>query len=692
MRLSAQTVTWSEADGPYTGSVNLLTVDPAGGVFVIIPSVGIYRSTDAGQSWQEVSGLGFSLEPCLIADSASNIYVGNLSSGLYESTDGGTSWHKTSLHGAATAAAILPGDRVCVGGLQTVSISTDQGKTWSASSQATSDPVEVLSVAGDDSGRIFAGFRAIPPTPASPPSGGGLFMSPDSGKTWINYGMDDTTIQSVAVARNGLVFIDAASSIFSAMHPPIPRQGTNWSLDQAGIPLAANVLGVQNDASGDVIALTDYGTFVYDDSTYSWTNVLPGIPSASITSQFYSRGGRSYAGTEGDGVFYYDSASAGWVQCGVYPPHVTSLGIDNSGKILVGTDNGIYERIPGSRFWQKLQVGVGQATVYQIQYAAQNRTLYAATSDGLYSLGQGSPAWKTVTSEWTYSFLETPGQYYVGTSGGIMSTIYGLEGNWSSVQTIGLPLTHIYSLARASSGVLYAGTQGAGIFSSIDGEFWTQIGLSSPLIFQTVKTIKISSDEMVFAGTDTSGAYCSDDSGANWKRITSITGKRITCFLLSDSAGYYAGTSDSGVFVSTDRGLTWRPADNGLSQLKVNSISIDGQGLVYAGTDSGLFVSHGIETGILTNPATASSFSLSQNYPNPFNPSTVIRFVVPGSRFVSLRIYDVLGRLVKTLVNKVESPGSYEVTFDAASLASGVYFYRLTAGGYVKTRKMVLIR
>jgi hypothetical protein len=85
-------------------------------------------------------------------------------------------------------------------------------------------------------------------------------------------------------------------------------------------------------------------------------------------------------------------------------------------------------------------------------------------------------------------------------------------------------------------------------------------------------------------------------------------------------------------------------------------------------------------------------FSLSQNYPNPFNPSTHIPYSVRGSGFVSLKVYDVLGREVATLVNEVKPPGEYSVVFDGTNLPSGVYFYRLTAGGFTETRRMIVIR
>ncbi len=87
-----------------------------------------------------------------------------------------------------------------------------------------------------------------------------------------------------------------------------------------------------------------------------------------------------------------------------------------------------------------------------------------------------------------------------------------------------------------------------------------------------------------------------------------------------------------------------------------------------------------------------TDYSLSQNYPNPFNPTTVIEFRVPSSGFVSLKIYDVLGRNVATLVNERQNAGDHSVTFNASNLPSGVYFYRLTAGDFSKTKKMILAK
>lgn len=89
---------------------------------------------------------------------------------------------------------------------------------------------------------------------------------------------------------------------------------------------------------------------------------------------------------------------------------------------------------------------------------------------------------------------------------------------------------------------------------------------------------------------------------------------------------------------------------------------------------------------------TPAEFKLSQNYPNPFNPSTVIDYQLTMNSFVTLKVYDMLGREVKTLVNEREDAGTHTATFNAANLPSGVYFYRIQAGNFVQTKKLVLIK
>ncbi len=176
--------------------------------------------------------------------------------------------------------------------------------------------------------------------------------------------------------------------------------------------------------------------------------------------------------------------------------------------------------------------------------------------------------------------------------------------------------------------------------------------------------------------------------------------------------GGYADGSDSGaVWVFTRSGGVWSQlgsklvgtGSNGQEIFQGSSVSISSNGTLIEGAlgDGGhvgaawVFVYPGIGITPISSEV-PKNFSLSQNYPNPFNPATKIKFDLPegngDDRFVLLKIYDVLGREVSTLVNQQLQPGTYEVNFDAANFESGVYFYKLTSGDFVETKKMILLK
>jgi hypothetical protein len=101
------------------------------------------------------------------------------------------------------------------------------------------------------------------------------------------------------------------------------------------------------------------------------------------------------------------------------------------------------------------------------------------------------------------------------------------------------------------------------------------------------------------------------------------------------------------------------------------------------------FPATGVRTTVELRPST---FNLGQNYPNPFNPSTVIRFDLPSRSFMTLKVYDMVGREITTLVNGLKEAGTHEIKFDASGLPSGVYLYRITADKFVETKKLVLLK
>ena len=127
----------------------------------------------------------------------------------------------------------------------------------------------------------------------------------------------------------------------------------------------------------------------------------------------------------------------------------------------------------------------------------------------------------------------------------------------------------------------------------------------------------------------------------------------------------------------------------------VDSTSIDGHfyRLKEINLDQSIHYSEPVES-VLSGVAEGRqfTFALHQNYPNPFNPSTTIQFTIVNRQLTIVKVYDVMGREVATLVNEVKEPGTYTVQFSGSGLASGVYFYRLSAGQYVECRKMVVMK
>jgi len=129
---------------------------------------------------------------------------------------------------------------------------------------------------------------------------------------------------------------------------------------------------------------------------------------------------------------------------------------------------------------------------------------------------------------------------------------------------------------------------------------------------------------------------------------------------------------------------------NGTYTLRISDNAAGDTGSLRSWT---LKIDYDIITGVNNNVTSiANDYSLSQNYPNPFNPSTKIAYSIPTNGLVTLKIYNILGKEVQTLVSEVKSAGSYEVSFNAASLSSGVYFYKLESGDFIDTKKMFLLK
>jgi hypothetical protein len=207
----------------------------------------------------------------------------------------------------------------------------------------------------------------------------------------------------------------------------------------------------------------------------------------------------------------------------------------------------------------------------------------------------------------------------------------------------------------------------------------------------------------------------STDGGANWTediRLTNDQASQSTPNIAVSGSNIHVVWNDyrNGNFeiyykLSTDGGVTWA-SDTQLTNFPgtswSSSVAVSGAGLHVVWMDdrdgnSEIYYKHNptgnTTTGVVVpGEGKPDRFALLQNYTNPFNPTTTISYSLAQADNVCLKIYDVMGRDVATLVNRRKEAGNHSVTWNAESLASGVYFCQLRSGGFVETKRLVLLR
>jgi photosystem II stability/assembly factor-like uncharacterized protein len=206
-----------------------------------------------------------------------------------------------------------------------------------------------------------------------------------------------------------------------------------------------------------------------------------------------------------------------------------------------------------------------------------------------------------------------------------------------------------------------------------------------------------------FADANSGGAvgtygytYSTTDGGTNWTPQPNFIGN-FRCMCGVNYLTVWVVGDNANIYKSTNGGSTWTKQLTNINNNNLNAVQFVDANNGWAVGDNG-WILHtscgGAVTSVLENRSDEllRGFSLSQNYPNPFNPTTVIDYQIATRSLVSLRVYDLLGREIATLVNEEKSPGMYKASWDANTVSSGVYFYRITAGTYSVTKKLVLMK
>jgi len=190
------------------------------------------------------------------------------------------------------------------------------------------------------------------------------------------------------------------------------------------------------------------------------------------------------------------------------------------------------------------------------------------------------------------------------------------------------------------------------------------------------------------------------DGGANWEVSPDGGYTSWNSVSLTETGKAWAVDTRGGIAYSSDWGHTWESQESGTANSLMDLSFIgDSEGWI-VGFDGIILhtTNGGITTGVREeNINVVKEFNLEQNYPNPFNPSTKIKYKIPDQArndnvYVTLKVYDILGREVLTLVNQQQQPGQYEVNWNADNHSSGIYFYRIKAGKFISAKKMILLR
>ncbi len=369
--------------------------------------------------------------------------------------------------------------------------------------------------------------------------------------------------------------------------------------------------------------------------------------------------------------------------------------------IFSGTNGGMVRSTTGGGNWLNIDYGLTSTDINKVEYFTdfpnQSGSLFACSEKIFWSTNYGD-SWSVYPDDvhpvpgnpTVHSVLNYQDKIWIGTSRGVyyFDTILG----WVPVN-YGFPFGNVikvFSLINNGSNV-FAGTD-RGIFKLVDTT-WIEKNNGLP---NTISYTLSFSDGYLYTGGGllNSNVYISSNNGDNWN--LSLTVASATS-ILTIASNIFVATYGDGVWRSTNYGNNWSQINNGLSisAYKIFSIAKNNQDLFVGTETSGVWkrpLSQIVtEVGENENIQPAY-FSLGQNYPNPFNPSTKIIWQSPVGSRQTLKVYDVLGNEVTTLVDEYRDAGRYEVEFDASGLSSGVYFYKLTSGSFTETKKMLILK
>ena len=442
------------------------------------------------------------------------------------------------------------------------------------------------------------------------------------------------------------------------------------------------VSGYENKDAGNVTILTIYGLQPNTDYFY---RVRAFNGSSSPNSNIISL--KTLTNTQ-----WVQTSGPNKIACDFPNTGVKTL-MKFGSTIMAGAyySTGIYSTNDNGNNWSKLT----SVSSNVIQLINDGTNIYAATAGGgVYTSSNSGTSWQQINSGITnlnvFTVTKSGANLFAGTNGDGVFISANNGTSWTAVNS-GLTQKNINALLIKDA-LLFAGSGSAGVFvSNNNGATWTQTTLTG----KNVITLKVNNNK-IYAATYGAGVYISSDNGTSWTQINSgITNLNVLALAFYGNTNLFASTV-AGIFLSTDSGVNWTSIKANFPGVDVWSLEIIGNYIFAGSSELGVFkrVLSEIVTDVKDEISIPARFVLEQNYPNPFNPSTTINYQLPTAGYVTLKVYDVLGREVATLVNEYQIAGIYNSKFITQNygLPSGVYFYTLKAGNYARTNKMILAK
>jgi len=401
---------------------------------------------------------------------------------------------------------------------------------------------------------------------------------------------------------------------------------------------------------------------------------------------------------------FLNDVSAQWIQIENIPSkEAPSIFVDEN-NVYVGTNNVVYFSNDYGKNWQSSSIIDEENDVDFIStIAVYKGKIYTGTYNfGVYVSNNNGITWNQINNGLfgaggltIIDLIIRGDSIYAGTAGaGIFVMDLNNSNGWAHYSNgLFFEISYNINSLKLIDNIIYAGAGGNGTFYKNDGtsSIWQEVKFgdlqSQPLIMYDI--IKLNSEFIISA---TYGLYKSKN-GINWNYYNPGIGFSWNSNFAVHGHKIFVHLSKGGgrtfLFESTDYGESW----NFLEQQDGNEIYymtvVDNK--LLAGKFFGLWYLDLNTTGV-NDDIISDGFVLHQNYPNPFNPATKISYSIPQGGFVSLKIYDILGKEIYTLVNSEMKAGSHQIEFNGSNLASGVYYYQLRSGNFSETKKLMLLK